>query len=564
MNKNVIVFFYLFLQVIFASNITAQVSQIFVAFYNGPLDSVDVARDIIVDNAGNIYVAGYSGGLLTGTDYAIVKYNSSGNQIWVRRYSGPAPLALSLDEAFAIALDNSGNLYVTGFSTGLFTGSDYATIKFDSSGNQIWVARYNGPANSEDRAYAIDIDNSNNVIVTGSSRSGIFGNDDYLTIKYDSIGSIIWVIRDDLGFVDRPYAIGIDNSNNVVITGSRKLGILGTEDCATVKYNSMGVQQWASIYDGTGNEDIAYALGITSNNDPVITGSTRNTSSQGSEDYVTVRYNSSNGNQQWVRTYNGTGNNEDRAYAIDIDNSDNVVVTGFTRTLPSNTDDYGTVKYDQNGNQQWDRTYNGTGNGEDRAYAIDIDGSSNVYVTGSSTGSGTNSDYATVKYNPGGSQQWAVRYDTAGGEDRAYAIDLDNSNNVYVTGSGTRILYSDYATIKYSQESSLVIKPISSLIPEEFKLSQNYPNPFNPITKIRFDLPQSVFLSGAKNLILLKIYDILGREVVTLINEVLKPGSYEVEWDGKDLKNQTLTSGIYFYKLQANGFSDTKKMILLK
>lgn len=85
-----------------------------------------------------------------------------------------------------------------------------------------------------------------------------------------------------------------------------------------------------------------------------------------------------------------------------------------------------------------------------------------------------------------------------------------------------------------------------------FSLSQNYPNPFNPSTKIKFDIPKG-------SLVKLKIYDILGREVATLVNEKLNPGTYEYEWNGIDL-----SSGIYFYKLEAENFIQTKRMVLVK
>lgn len=89
-------------------------------------------------------------------------------------------------------------------------------------------------------------------------------------------------------------------------------------------------------------------------------------------------------------------------------------------------------------------------------------------------------------------------------------------------------------------------------LPKEFYLSQNYPNPFNPSTKIKFVIPKS-------SLVNLKVYNVLGMEVATLVNEEKRPGIYEVEFDGSNL-----SSGIYFYRLQAGNFSDTKKFILLK
>ena len=104
---------------------------------------------------------------------------------------------------------------------------------------------------------------------------------------------------------------------------------------------------------------------------------------------------------------------------------------------------------------------------------------------------------------------------------------------------------------------SIGIKPIASEIPNSYNLYQNYPNPFNPTTKIKFDIP--AVGSGRDLSVQLRIYDILGREAGTLVNEQLKPGTYEVEWDGINY-----TSGIYFYKLETENFVQTKKFILMK
>ncbi len=89
-------------------------------------------------------------------------------------------------------------------------------------------------------------------------------------------------------------------------------------------------------------------------------------------------------------------------------------------------------------------------------------------------------------------------------------------------------------------------------LPLSFKLSQNYPNPFNPITKIAYALPKS-------GLVTLRVYDILGKEVATLVNEVKNAGNYSVDFNASNF-----TSGVYFYKIETNGFSDIKKMMLIK
>ena len=161
-----------------------------VARYNGPWNFMDEARAIAVDDAGNVYVTGGSDGVGIGLDYATIKYNSAGQQQWVARYNGPVN---GVDEADAIAVDSSGNVYVTGRSPGAGTADDYATIKYNSSGQEQWVARYNGPGNYTDQAYAIAVDSFGNVYVTGTSDSGGQGtNYDYLTIKYNSNGQEQW------------------------------------------------------------------------------------------------------------------------------------------------------------------------------------------------------------------------------------------------------------------------------------------------------------------------------------------------------------------------------------
>lgn len=108
------------------------------------------------------------------------------------------------------------------------------------------------------------------------------------------------------------------------------------------------------------------------------------------------------------------------------------------------------------------------------------------------------------------------------------------------------------------------ITPISNEVPKDFRLEQNYPNPFNPATKIRFDIVKDSRFrlkdkaSGNDN-VLLKVYDILGREVAELVNEQLNAGTYEVDWDAANY-----SSGVYYYKIQTSDFVETKSMILIK
>jgi hypothetical protein len=101
-------------------------------------------------------------------------------------------------------------------------------------------------------------------------------------------------------------------------------------------------------------------------------------------------------------------------------------------------------------------------------------------------------------------------------------------------------------------------------VPNTFSLSQNYPNPFNPSTAIPFTVYGSQFIVHSPIHTTLKIYNILGELVRTLVNEERMPGSYQVIWNGKDYKGVKVSSGIYFYRLEAGSYSETKRMILVK
>lgn len=120
-----------------------------------------------------------------------------------------------------------------------------------------------------------------------------------------------------------------------------------------------------------------------------------------------------------------------------------------------------------------------------------------------------------------------------------------------------------YRTYQYGfvpPDEPIGIKPLSQNIPGAFKLYQNFPNPFNPTTKIKFDIPSIPLSRGARGVSLrLTIYDVLGREVATLVNEQLKPGTYVITFDGSNY-----ASGLYFYRLQTSDFVEVKKMVLVK
>jgi cell division septation protein DedD len=291
-------------------------------------------------------VTGYSVGSSSATDYTTIKYDASGTEQWVARYDGPGNAD---DYANAIAVDGLGNVYVTGYSAGSDGTRDYATIKYDASGTEQWAARYNGPGNADDYANAIAVDGLGNVYVTGGSGPPAVA--DYLTIKYDASGT----------------------------------------------------EQWVATYNGPENgDDVSKGVAVDSSGSVYVTGwSTGSASPFGAYDYATIKYDTS-GAEEWVARYEGSGNGNDGGQAIAVDGSSNVYVTGDT-TVPTSAGlkgSYATIKYDASGLEEWIALYNGfPDTAFDGAVAMAIDGSGNVYVTGDSLSISTNYDYVTIKYS---------------------------------------------------------------------------------------------------------------------------------------------------------------------
>jgi uncharacterized delta-60 repeat protein len=414
--------------------------------YNGPGNGEDVTFALAVDGQGNVYVTGESTGAESGSDYATIKYAPSGERLWAKRYNGPGN---STDSASALAVDGQGNVYVTGESTGAESGSDYTTIKYSAAGNLLWAKRYNGPGNSSDVANAIAVDGSGNVYVTGES-VGLGSSNDYATIKYSPAGERLWVRR-YIGMGDSgATALAVDAEGNVYVTGG-SYGYSSFMDYATLKYSAAGNLLWAKRYNGPGNStDSASAIAVDAQGNVYVTGYSTGTGSF--YDYTTLKY-SPSGQRLWVRRYNGPGNEYDLAKALAVDAAGNVYVTGESKGAGSGSD-YATLKYGPTGEPLWLRRYNGPGNEWDSAEDLALDGQGNAYVTGGSTGAGSSSDSTTLKYSPSGQRLWVRRYNGPGNDgDAGNAIALDGQGNFYVTGESAGIGTDyDYATLKYNQE----------------------------------------------------------------------------------------------------------------
>jgi uncharacterized delta-60 repeat protein len=505
--------------------------------YNGPGNSYDEATCIAVDESGNVYVSGGSINVNLDRDFATIKYNINGEQQWIARYNGRS--GSHYDEAAALALDTAGNIYVTGKSDD-YKGDAYVTIKYDTDGNQQWVRRYDGPlSNGTDRPKHLILDDTGNIYITGISE-GSNTRHDIATIKYDPDGDEIWVVRYDGPDhnSDEPADIKVDTSGNVFITGSSSNSNYKW-DYITLKYDAQGMEQWAVRYDGpAGSYDNAKSLAVNDSGFVYVTGSSFNNT--GKDDFTTIKYSpegtevwisrysrlensydkagkiildkfgnllvggssivkyspagtelwvvpnpkismynmcmdisgnlfstvntydlststavkfDSNGNEIWSLVQNSPGLSSEHPKKIKMDSEGNVIIIGYTLN-PATRVDYSVLKYDTSGVLLWTAVYNGPNNSSDYLTAVVVDASDNIYVTGGTSVYDSNYDWATIKFNKDGEQQWTAYFDGGANYiDNANDIAVDASQNVYITGYVSKTSSSlnfDFATIKYS------------------------------------------------------------------------------------------------------------------
>src|SRR5258706_1177932 len=424
-------------------------------FYDGTGDNSDNSHAIAVDNSDNVYVAGYTVSFNNDRNFLVMKINSVGDTVWARQLNGNS--SGSIDEATAVAVDNSGYVYATGYTKNSGTSSDITTVKYNSIGDTVWVRYYNySSVNQSDRAYAIGLDASGNVYVTGRSDNDptIASNYDIITIKYDNAGNQLWAMRYNgaANGSDEATLLKVSAAGNIFVGGKSFNGT--DDDYVVVKYNSSGAQQWFATYNSANGNDAALAMAIDNSENVYLTGYSANADGI-HRDATTVKINSA-GAQQWARTFNGTVNGDDEGKSIALDGSGNVIIAGYTdidNDTSSLNNNYLTVKYDNNGTQQWAVMHDGTANANDEANEVAVDASDNIYVTGQSDNGGAflqNYDYVTIIYSPAGADSGHAVYNgTGNASDVANTLAVKNGY-VYVTGGsyGTT-LQRDLVTVKY-------------------------------------------------------------------------------------------------------------------
>jgi uncharacterized delta-60 repeat protein len=404
----------------------------------------------------NVYVTGqYSEWFYS--DYMTIKYNSEGEEVWAVRYDHHNELGQEGGSPASISLDETGNVYVTGRIGGLLDFREFLTLKYNSDGTLMWSATTEGGSwlvhDPYEAIVGLAVSRDGDVVITGSR----FFADAVLTVvKYNTDGIEMWnrIYAGQMRSEDSAVAMILDHSGNVYILATSRA--IGTGyDYSTAKFNSSGVLQWVTRYDGPGIwYDIPTALDVDNQGNVYVTGASQGEASD--FDYATVRY-STDGDQQWVMRYSGPGNGSDIPLALKVDNDGYIYVTGGS-VGPYDEYDIATVKYTPDGEQLWVRRYSGPVFGPDAGVALGFDSDRNVYVTGFSDGGSSSYDFVTIKYNSSGEEIWVRRFD---GPDHLYdepvALAIDHNNDIIIIGTSIREWrWFDYTTIKYNSDGEIL------------------------------------------------------------------------------------------------------------
>ncbi len=441
------------------------------------------AQCVSTDRDGNIVVVGstYVGGNDDG-DWIIIKYNDDGDTIWTRQVN-----VSNQDFAYAVKTDKLGNIIVTG-ETIQDSSEDFCTIKYDPDGNIKWIRTFHHSSEVKEEARGVAVDSKGNIIVAGTSSYSAIGFPDYVVIKYDSSGNLLWVRSYDGGWSDKVQDVIVDNEDNIIVTGYSDSNI--NWDWCTVKYSPNGDSLWAQRYD------------------------------------VSL---------------------SDFAYRLTTDKNCNVIVAGgYPATV---------LKYDADGKLLWEKIFPGLVPEIAEFHAVAVDSNNDIFLgTSYHLPESEFYDFFLMKCNSLGDTLWTVKYD-GGYHEVLASITVDKFSDIITTGvySSDPItpITSDILTIKYSSTTDVKNYFVNN-IPKVFSLSQNFPNPFNSTTRIEFNISRREYIS-------LKVYNILGQEIISLFEGIREPGTYNVDFDVSGL-----SSGVYLYRLTAGKFIDVKKMVLMK
>ncbi len=429
---------------------------------NGMTKAVAVQKSTTSDTAVAVFATGYTSSASGGQDIYTAKYHPvTGALLWAKTFNGAANLN---DQGAAIAVDSSGNVVITGYTTKTATDADVYVAKYASAdGTLLWQKTYAGAGNGLDAGVSVAVDASDNVAVAGYG-FGATGGMDFFAARYSSDGSTTYFERLIDGGSNRT-----DSASSVAVNSAGDLAVAGyirnaanNMDFKVMKLDATaGTTLWQYTFNGSSNtDDGAYAVAFNAADEVIATGYAR----AFNYDLYTVKL-SGSGVLVWQRQWNGPFDSSDTAYQLAIDSNSDVIVGGTSYRAASVQDGY-VVKYSGvDGSIVWDRRFNGPAGLQDLITSVAIDKLNNVVATGYSQNAAGNYDVLTAKMlADDGGLMWEQRYDgIAGRDDSGTSVAISPDGNVFVAGYATQAAGTTDFLVKNYQSNTATVQAAQTI-----------------------------------------------------------------------------------------------------
>jgi hypothetical protein len=467
--------------------------------------------------------------------------SSSAQTSFERTYGGAGN-----DAGSSVQQTSDGGYIIAGWTTSFGAGSyDAYVVKTDSAGDTLWTRTYGGP--SDDFASCVQQTSDGGYIIAGTTYSFGAGSSDVYLAKTNHSGDTIWTRTYGGANWDYGYSVQQSFDGGYIIAGWTASFSVGFTDAYLVRTNSSGDTLWTRTYGGTGG-DVGYSVQQTSDSGYVIAGYADSFDASHLDAYL-VKTNPS-GDTVWTRTYGGSGG--DHSYTVRQTSDGGYIIAGWTFSFGADTGDAYLIKTTSLGDTVWTKTYGGTS--ADAWYSVQQISDDGYIVAGQTYSFGAGSyDVYLDKTNSSGDELWSRTYGGTG-SDGGYSVQQTSDGGYIIAGktSSFGVGFDDMYLIKTLGDGTVSARNDRDAVTRRFTLQQNYPNPFNSATAVSFSLPSRSFVS-------LKIFDLLGREICTLVSEHLPAGNYTQYWDASGW-----ATGAYFCRIQVGPFTDCKKLMLLR